>query len=191
MDPVEESVKSITTILEGLTPESYEESLGNDEGIFKVIGQETILPVSEVRTGAILNRPQGRPEVPSIRPLKVHYALCDWGASVNIMSKMVYDYLDEDPLVPVSWCLQLADSTRVQPYGLVEEVLIEIWMKDRRRRPEGGEWEPIKIPYWNLAYILKLTRCSSLLRRLRPHSCRQAIGLRNRARNHSENTERC
>jgi hypothetical protein len=27
-------------------------------------------------------------------------------------------------------------------------------VKDRRRRPEGGgEWEPIKIPQWNLVYI--------------------------------------
>jgi hypothetical protein len=45
---------------------------------------------------------------------------------VNIMPKMVYDYLDEDPLVPVSWCLQLADSMKVQPYGMVNNVLIEI-----------------------------------------------------------------
>jgi hypothetical protein len=26
-------------------------------------------------------------------------------------------------------------------------------LKDRRRRPEGGEWEPIKITHSNLAYI--------------------------------------
>jgi hypothetical protein len=45
---------------------------------------------------------------------------------VNIMPKMVYDYLDEDPLVLVSWCLQLADSTRVQPYGLVKDVSIKV-----------------------------------------------------------------
>jgi hypothetical protein len=45
---------------------------------------------------------------------------------VNIMPKMVYDCLDEDPLVPISWCLQLADSTRVQPYGLAKDVLIEL-----------------------------------------------------------------
>jgi hypothetical protein len=45
---------------------------------------------------------------------------------VNIMPKMVYDCLDEDPLVLVSWCLQLADSTRVQPYGLSKDVLIGV-----------------------------------------------------------------
>jgi hypothetical protein len=43
------------------------------------------------------------PTVPCILvPLKVHHALCDWGSSTNILPKMVYDYLDEDPLVPTS-----------------------------------------------------------------------------------------
>jgi hypothetical protein len=45
---------------------------------------------------------------------------------MNIMPKTVYDYLDEDPLIPVSWCLELADSTKVQPYGMVKDVLIEV-----------------------------------------------------------------
>jgi hypothetical protein len=38
---------------------------------------------------------------------------------------MVYDCLDEDPLVPTSQWLQLADSTVVQPNGIAENVLIE------------------------------------------------------------------
>jgi hypothetical protein len=29
-------------------------------------------------------------------------------------------------------------------------------VKDRRGDQRGGEWEPIKIPSWNLAYIPKL-----------------------------------
>jgi hypothetical protein len=56
----------------------------------------------------------------------VYYALYDWGASMNIMPKIVYDYLDEDPLILGSWCLDLADSTKVQPYGMVKDVLIEV-----------------------------------------------------------------
>jgi hypothetical protein len=41
------------------------------------------------------------PIVPCILgPFKVHHALCDWGASVNILPMMAYDYLEEDPLVP-------------------------------------------------------------------------------------------
>jgi hypothetical protein len=44
---------------------------------------------------------------------------------MNILPKMVYDCLDEDPLVPTSQRLQLADCTVVQPYGIAENVLIE------------------------------------------------------------------
>jgi hypothetical protein len=44
---------------------------------------------------------------------------------MNILPKMVYDCLDEGPLVPTSQWLQLVDSTVVQPYGIVENVLIE------------------------------------------------------------------
>jgi hypothetical protein len=66
------------------------------------------------------------PMVPCILgPFKVHHALCKWGPSMNILSKMVYDCLDEDPLIPTSQQLQLADSTIVQPYGIAENVLIE------------------------------------------------------------------
>jgi hypothetical protein len=44
---------------------------------------------------------------------------------MNILPKMVYDCLNEDPLVPTSQWLQLADSTMVQPYGIAENELIE------------------------------------------------------------------
>jgi hypothetical protein len=61
-------------------------------------------------------------------PIKVYHALYNWGgggASTNILPKMVYDCLDEDPLVPTPQRLQLVDSTVVQPYGIAENVLIE------------------------------------------------------------------
>jgi hypothetical protein len=73
----------------------------------------------------MLSRP-ALPTVPYILgPFKVHHALCDSGASMNILHKMVYDCLDEDPLLPTSQLLQLVDSTVVQPYGIAENVLIE------------------------------------------------------------------
>jgi hypothetical protein len=65
------------------------------------------MPMSRISSNAILdvlrNRLSGLalPTVPSILgSFKVHHALCDWGASMSILSKMVYDCLDEDPLVP-------------------------------------------------------------------------------------------
>jgi hypothetical protein len=89
-------------------------------------------PMSRISGDAILDKLQNRlsgsalPTVPCILgPFKVHHALCDWGASTNILSMMVYDCLDKDPLVPTSRQLQLADSTAVQPYGIAENLLIE------------------------------------------------------------------
>jgi hypothetical protein len=42
-------------------------------------------------------------------------------------------------------------------------------LKDGIRRP-GGEWEPIKILYENLAYVPNRTQPASLLVRPRPYS---------------------
>jgi hypothetical protein len=79
--------------------------------------------MSEISSDAILDK---LPTVPCILgSFNVHQALCDWGASMNILPKMVYDCLDEDPLVPTSQRLQLAYSTVVQPYGIAKDVLIE------------------------------------------------------------------
>jgi hypothetical protein len=47
------------------------------------------------------------------------------GASTNILPKMFYDCLDEDPLVPTPHQLRLADTTILQPYGIAKDVLIE------------------------------------------------------------------
>jgi hypothetical protein len=51
-------------------------------------------------------------------------------------------------------------------------------LKDRRRRQEGGECEPIKIHRRNLVYISESTRCTSLLTRSRPPSIDKLSALR-------------
>jgi hypothetical protein len=90
------------------------------------------MPMSRISSDTILNKLQNRlrelalPTVPCILgPFKVHHVLCDWGASMNILPKMVYDSLDEDPLVPTPQQLRLADSTIRQPYGIAKDALIE------------------------------------------------------------------
>jgi hypothetical protein len=47
-DLIQESVKSITTLFKGHVPKSFEESLGTDERISMVNGQEILLSMSEV-----------------------------------------------------------------------------------------------------------------------------------------------
>jgi hypothetical protein len=90
------------------------------------------MPMSRISSDAILDKLQNRlsrpalPTVPCIVvPFKVHHVLCDWGASMNILPKMVYDCLDEDALVLTPHQLRLADSTIMQPYGIAKDVLIE------------------------------------------------------------------
>jgi hypothetical protein len=65
--------------------------------------------MSSISSDAILDKLQNKlsgPALPTFRcilgPFKVHHELYDWGASMTILPKMVYDYLDQDPLVPTS-----------------------------------------------------------------------------------------
>jgi hypothetical protein len=90
------------------------------------------MSMSRINSDAILNKLQNRlsgpalPIVPCILgPFKIHHALSDWGTSMNILPKMVYDCLDENPLVPTPPQLWLADSVMMQPYGTEKDVLIE------------------------------------------------------------------
>jgi hypothetical protein len=55
---------------------------------------------------------------------------------------------------------------------------------EKATRGGGGEWESIKIPRWNSAYVPKSTRRPSLLTRPRPHRYRKAINPQNQVRNH-------
>jgi hypothetical protein len=90
------------------------------------------MPLSRISSNAILDKLWNRlsgpalPTVPCIMgPFKVHHVLCDWGASMNILPKMVYDCLDKDPLVPTPHQLRLAHSVMMQPYRIAKDVLIE------------------------------------------------------------------
>jgi hypothetical protein len=90
------------------------------------------MPIFKICSDAILDKLQNRlsrpalPTVPCILgPFKFHHALYDWGVSMMVLLEMVYDCLDEDPLVPTPHQLRLANSTIVQPYGIAKDVFIE------------------------------------------------------------------
>jgi hypothetical protein len=124
--PIQESVKSISTLFQGKASDSTAKSP-------REVDKEKSRVMSKVSIKAILSQLWSslrEAKVPTIQcilgPFNVHYALYDWGASMNIMPKTVYDCLDEDPLISVSWCLELTDSTKVQPFGMVKDVLIEV-----------------------------------------------------------------
>ena len=54
-------------------------------------------------------------------------ALCDLGASVSVIPKVVYDKLNHHALAPTAMCLQLADQTVHYPAGIAENIPVKIW----------------------------------------------------------------
>ncbi|XP_073051291.1 uncharacterized protein [Primulina eburnea] len=56
----------------------------------------------------------------------VNKALCDLGASINLMSFSVYRDLELGEVKPTTITLQLADSSLTYPRGIVEDVLVKV-----------------------------------------------------------------
>jgi hypothetical protein len=90
-----------------LTQPAASEMHQAEQEIIAQPSDEKKMPMSKISSDAILDMLQNRlsglalPTVPCILgPFKVHHAPCDWGASINILPKMVYDCLDKVPLVP-------------------------------------------------------------------------------------------
>jgi hypothetical protein len=53
-------------------------------------------------------------------------AICDFGASVNIMPKVIYDKILGGPLLYINMHLQLADQTLCYPEGVLEDAIIRV-----------------------------------------------------------------
>ena len=60
----------------------------------------------------------GRPIIPiAIRPHIFQEAIYDFGASVNIMPKVIYDQINGDTLLYTNMRLQLVDQSLCYPQG--------------------------------------------------------------------------
>jgi hypothetical protein len=53
--------------------------------------------------------------------------LCDLGASVSVMPKVVFDKLNYTSLSPTTMCLQLADQSVRYPAGIAEDIPVRLW----------------------------------------------------------------
>ena len=53
-------------------------------------------------------------------------ALCDLGASINLMPLSIVKRLSLGELTPTNMTLQMADITLAQPEGVLEDVLIKV-----------------------------------------------------------------
>jgi hypothetical protein len=92
-----------------------------------------VVQMTEECSAAILNQlPEkkcdpGHPTIPcSIGHQHFTHALCDLGASVSVMPKVVYDKLNFHALTPTGLSLQLADQTVRYPAGIAEDVPVKI-----------------------------------------------------------------
>jgi len=69
----------------------------------------------------------GRPVIPIyIGCHSFPEAICDFGASVNIMPKVIYEKILNDFLLYTNMCLQLVDQSICYPEGVLEEVVIRV-----------------------------------------------------------------
>jgi hypothetical protein len=63
----------------------------------------------------------GRPVISiSIGSVNFNEAICDFGASVNILPKVVYDKMFNYPLLYTTMCLQLADQSLCYTKGIIK-----------------------------------------------------------------------
>ena len=93
-----------------------------------------VVKLTEECSAAILNRLPKKKKDPgcptitcSIGTQRFDHALCNLGASVSIMPKVVFDKLNFTHLVPTPMQLQLADSSVHYPAGIAEDIPLKIW----------------------------------------------------------------
>jgi hypothetical protein len=86
-------------------------------------------PIVEVSTDRlpVKRGDPGRPVIPiSIGMRDFPEALCDFGSSVNIMPRVLYEKLFSQPLLETTMCLQLADRTLSFPRGILKNICVRV-----------------------------------------------------------------
>ena len=61
-----------------------------------------------------------------IRNADIGKAMCDFGASINLMPLFVTKILSLGELTPTAMTLQMANRTLAHPEGILEDVLIKV-----------------------------------------------------------------
>ncbi|KAJ1279158.1 hypothetical protein BS78_04G133700 [Paspalum vaginatum] len=99
----------------------------------KLLPSTEVVHLTEECSAAILNQPPQKKKDPgnptiscSIGTQHFDQALCDLGASVSVMPKVVFDKLTHATLAPTAMCLQLADQSIRYPDGIAEDIPIKI-----------------------------------------------------------------
>ncbi|KAH9669232.1 hypothetical protein KPL70_021706 [Citrus sinensis] len=64
-----------------------------------------------------------------IGSVKVKKAMLDLGASINVMPRSIYSFLNVGPLKEISVIIQLADRSNAYPDGVLEDILEDLFFK--------------------------------------------------------------
>ncbi|XP_042041252.1 uncharacterized protein LOC121786683 [Salvia splendens] len=62
----------------------------------------------------------------SIRDIQVEHAMCDLGASINVMPYAIYEKLGAAKLIDTDIMIQLADRSCIHPEGILEDVIVKV-----------------------------------------------------------------
>ncbi|KAL1540748.1 hypothetical protein AAHA92_25058 [Salvia divinorum] len=89
------------------------------EGIVSAIGQEK-LPPKRADLG-MFNLPI------TIENIKIKHAMCDLGASINVMPLSIYNRLKGVKLTSTRVLIQLADRSSINPDGVLENILVKVY----------------------------------------------------------------
>ena len=79
----------------------------------------------------------------SIGKYEFKKALCDSGASINLMPLSVVQRLNLGELTPTAITLQMADRSMVQPEGILEDVLVKVWKSSSQWILLSCKWRKI------------------------------------------------
>jgi hypothetical protein len=95
-----------------------------------------MVKLTEECTAAILKKKDPRCPTISCPIGSEHFenSLCDLGASVSVMPKVVFDKLNYTSLSPTTMCLQLVDQSVRYPPGIAEDVPVRVTRGFRRSR---------------------------------------------------------
>src|SRR5438270_9075289 len=99
----------------------------------KKLGEHETVMLTEESSALLMNklppklRDPGNFSIPcTIGNIKFTNALCDLGASVNILPYSLFKKLNIGEVKPTQMTLQLADRSVVHPRGIVEDVLVKV-----------------------------------------------------------------
>jgi hypothetical protein len=120
-------------LLDDMQVPTYAKYIKDILGNKKTLPNSEVVQLTEECSAAILDpllekkKDPGCPTIAcSIEAQHFKHALCDLGASVSIMPKVVYDKLNHHALAPTAMCLQLADQSVRYPAGITKNIPVKI-----------------------------------------------------------------